>query len=316
MTVDEGFRLVLDRVRRELSQPLVPAARAAADDLRSRHAGIEAVLFYGSCLRDGAEGDKILDFYLLATDLAAANGGALLGLLNRLLPPNVYYRETPFDGRVARSKYALMSTHAFARAMARDSLNVGFWGRFAQPCALAWARDAATGERVARAVAQAVVTAAAAAAPMLARPFTADALWSEAFTLTYGAELRSENAETRGAEIFANDVGRYRALAVPALRAAGIDADEREGLVDASIGAEQTRAERRRWRYRRALGKTLSVLRLVKGAFTFDGGLDYLAWKIRRHSGVEIEVKPWHRRHQLIGGLVLLLRTRGSGAYR
>ena len=40
-------------------------------------------------------------------------------------------------------------------------------------------------------------------------------------------------------------------------------------------------------------GKTvtaLSVLRLLKALFTFEGGLDYIAWKLERHSGQRIEV--------------------------
>ena len=44
---------------------------------------------------------------------------------------------------------------------------------------------------------------------------------------------------------------------------------------------------------RRINGKALSALRLMKAAFTFEGGADYLAWKIARHSGVEIELKAW-----------------------
>jgi hypothetical protein len=42
----------------------------------------------------------------------------------------------------------------------------------------------------------------------------------------------------------------------------------------------------RAWALRRACGKALNALRLAKAAFTFEGGADYLAWKIERHSGV------------------------------
>ncbi len=39
------------------------------------------------------------------------------------------------------------------------------------------------------------------------------------------------------------------------------------------------------WPYRRFTGKLWSVARLLKAAFTFTGGADYIAWKIERHSG-------------------------------
>lgn len=70
------------------------------------------------------------------------------------------------------------------------------------------------------------------------------------------------------------------------------------------------------WAKRRFAGKLLSVLRLAKAAFTFAGGADYIAWKINRHAGTSIELKPWQRRHPLLAGLSLLPRLLKSGAVR
>jgi hypothetical protein len=311
------FRAVMDQVLVELTQPLFPAARAACEDIRAAHPGVAAVLFYGSCLRAGADDDKILDFYILADDLAAANGSALLGFFNRMLPPNVFYRETAFEGRMVRSKYALMSTDDFVESMSLDCLNPSFWARFSQPCALAWTRDERVAGYVAEAVAQAAITAVSTVAPVYPSPFTADDLWSHVFQMTYGAELRSENAATKGGEIFREYPERYRDLAVPALRAGGIDVEvDEHGFLRTAIPAARGRREMRRWRTRRLQGRTLSLLRLIKGAFTFTGGIDYLAWKMRRHSGVEIRIKPWHRRHPVIAGLLLIGKARRKGGFR
>jgi len=71
-----------------------------------------------------------------------------------------------------------------------------------------------------------------------------------------------------------------------------------------------------KWFLRRANGKFVSFSRLVKGAFTFDGGIDYLAWKISRHSGVEITPTPWQRRHPILAGLMLFIQLRRRGAFR
>src|SRR3546814_3014928 len=60
-----------------------------------------------------------------------------------------------------------------------------------------------------------------------------------------------------------------------------------------------------RWALRRVQGKLLSVARLCKAAFTFQGGAEYLLWKIERHSGVSIALTPWQRRHPLLASTVL-----------
>ena len=59
-------------------------------------------------------------------------------------------------------------------------------------------------------------------------------------------------------------------------------------------------AARGGWALRRAQGKLLSLLRLVKGLFTFDGGLDYIAWKLSRHSGETIVIPDKVRRRPLL----------------
>jgi hypothetical protein len=60
----------------------------------------------------------------------------------------------------------------------------------------------------------------------------------------------------------------------------------------------------------------LSVARLVKAAFTFQDGAQYLLWKIERHSGVTIEVTPWQRRHPVLASSVLFWKLYRKGAFR
>jgi hypothetical protein len=68
------------------------------------------------------------------------------------------------------------------------------------------------------------------------------------------------------------------------------------------------------WKIRAVQGKLLSLARLIKALFTFDGGLDYLAWKLERHSGVHIDIPEKVRRYPLIfiWGLFLDLYRRGA----
>ena len=60
----------------------------------------------------------------------------------------------------------------------------------------------------------------------------------------------------------------------------------------------------------------MSVLRLAKASATFAGGAEYIAWKINRHAGAGIELRPWQRRHPLLAALTLLPRLLRSGAIR
>ena len=71
-----------------------------------------------------------------------------------------------------------------------------------------------------------------------------------------------------------------------------------------------------RWRALQRRGKWLSVVRLAKASFTYAGGIDYLAWKINRHAGTKIEIKPWQRRWPLVAALTLVPRLMKSGAIR
>ena len=70
------------------------------------------------------------------------------------------------------------------------------------------------------------------------------------------------------------------------------------------------------WLVRRAQGKLLSMLRLIKGLFTFHGGLDYILWKIERHSGITVEVSPFAHRHPLLGSWGILWCLYRRGAFR
>ena len=73
---------------------------------------------------------------------------------------------------------------------------------------------------------------------------------------------------------------------------------------------------RRWWRRMQGHGKRYSVARLAKATATFAGGADYIAWKINRHTGAGIELKPWQRRHPLLAAITLFPRLLRSGAVR
>ena len=51
-------------------------------------------------------------------------------------------------------------------------------------------------------------------------------------------------------------------------------------------GNDSSRSTKILWIFRTLVGKSLSALRLFKALFTFENPLDYLVWKIERHTGI------------------------------
>ena len=210
-----------------------------------------AVLFYGSCLRKDTL-DGVLDFYVLVDSYKETYRRRLPAVFNRLIPPNVFYLEWQAGDRTLHAKYAVISVHDFERGMRPGCLHAYIWARFAQPSLLAWARDEQVRARVVEASARAVVTLIQRLGVFQpfrdgALHFTASALWHEAFRRTYGAELRTETAETVQT-VYEADPARYDAAAAEALAVL-----HAEGWFDALTRNDDTfaaelPASRLRWR--------------------------------------------------------------------
>ncbi len=298
-------------VAAELDKPVQPEVAACAAALAARYgAAAEAVLFYGSCLWAQRLDGLMLDFYLLVDSYEHAYARRWMATANRLIPPNVFY----FEHGDLRAKYAVLTIADFHRLCGPETRAVSVWARFAQPSALVWVRDAQARGDVVAAVARAAPTLLVAARPLLPTRITVEGLWTRAFALTYDAELRSEK-QGRGATLFDSNAARYRAFTAPALAAADIVATLEADQVVFSAPADAVQGARD-WAARRRIGKWLTAIRLIKASATFDGGIDYLAWKIARHSGVAIDIKPWMRRVPLLAGLWLLPQLRRKGAVR
>ena len=280
-----------------------PAAHAFAAHL-ARRFGAAGVIFYGSCLRHNTDHGLLLDFYVLVDSPRAALGW-VSGTFARLLPPNVYYIEMPFDERTVRAKVAVMALDRFCAAVRPETFASSIWARFAQPARVVHARDEAVRARLTDALVRAVATMIGRARPLMAENFDARALWVRAFQASYGAELRPEQ-DSKAAELVAGDLARYEAVTRAVLG---------DGPYAPASVAEQ-RAGVRAWRGRRVQGKTLNALRLIKATFTFQGGLDYAVWKIERHSGVKIALSPAQRKRPLVTGLRLFLGTLRRGGLR
>ncbi len=294
----------------ETAQAVAAPITAIVEAARARHgAAVSAVVFYGSCLRLGDDDGKIVDLYVLVDSYAAVYGKGLRAFLNWALPPNVFYLEAPFEGRQVRAKYALISLADFERGASGRWFHPYLWARFAQPCRLPYCRDAAVRARVVAALAASARKVVGEGLALVEGAFTSRDLWVSVFRQTYRTELRAEPPE-RAEELYEANAAHYGEVAATVLPLLGAQAAG-EGWQ----AAPQPRAGLK-WLLRRWQGKLLSVARLVKAAFTFQDGAQYLLWKIERHSGVSIALTPWQRRHPILASTVLFWQLYRKGAFR
>lgn len=265
------------------SEPQVDALVAA---MRERFGdAVDAIVLYGSFTR--GQRDTLLDLYVLMRDLESLS--AFHRFLARL-PPTVY--QVNVGG--VRAKVAVMTFEQLERGVQRDVAPY-FWARFAQPSAVVYQRDADVRARFVRLVANAAARLYFASAADPDTPADSGDFWEHTFRLTYGAELRSEKES------------RYRTLY-----------DANPVYFDAIHHAlsHQPVAPTTSWRARRVMGKGLSFSRLFKSAFTFDDPVDYLLWKIERHSGVRETATPLQHKYPLIFAWPLVWRLYRKGAFR
>jgi len=309
----------LKKIVREWSTRQAPVEVAAlAEAARKRHDGVAAVLFYGSCLRSSRVDEGIADLYLLVDDYHSAFGSRLKALMNRLLPPNVFYLEIPCAGKTLRAKYAVLTLEDFCKG-AHQWFHSYLWGRFAQPSGLVYVRNEEIAAQVREALVLAVCTFVRRALPQAPEIFTTRELWATGLSLSYRCELRSENPAT-AVRLYDAAPDYYDAVTHEVLRTSGrpVEVLTTEGPVryQLRIPSWERQLNRCAWRLRQIQGKGLSVLRLLKALLTFENGLDYILWKIERHSGIRIETSPALRRFPLLAVCVTFWRLFRKKAFR
>jgi hypothetical protein len=282
-----------DHIASAAKEPLHSAITALAETLRHQHKGVAAILAYGSAVRNSNPEDTLIDYYVLTESFDGVSENSLSQMLCRHFPPNVYYIEQSVENQSYRAKYAVLPVELLAEKVSPRTSNPYFWARFCQPMHLVFASDEIARKRVLQLLERAASTALS-HARRLEPKSDFEAQWISLFRETYQTELRPEDAS----------------------RANLIVTSQRKHFEAVSRLAEIVEVSDRLWSTRQWQGKLLSIGRLVKAAFTFQGGVDYAAWKIKRHSGVDIQIKDWHRRHPLLASIVLLPKLLRRGGLK
>ena len=308
-----------DIIGQRVNQPVYPAIQALTDHIRQKTPNAAAILFYGSCLRSGQDIGGLADLYVLVDGYRHSGQTRFWAAMNALLPPNVFYLEIPFENRRVRAKYAVLSLRDFERGVSMDWFHSYIWGRFAQPIAIAYARSGSDRGRVVAALGEAVITFMRRALPCTKTPFRARDLWFKGLSLSYRSELRTERPDKLAKLVSMYDA-YYEAVTHAAISGLPYDVFiEKSGQhfrYTPRIAKSRRFSARQIWRLRFYQGKILSVLRLLKGAFTFAGGVAYVQWKIERHTGVRADIPTNLKRFPIIAVGILAWRTYRQGGFR
>jgi len=316
-----GTGSVDEIVRSELVREAPEAARRLAETLLDRYGdAVQAILFYGSCLRRSTS-EGVLDFYMIVDDYRSTYGSGLLAAVNALLPPNVFYLEQPGPGDTLRAKVAVLSARDFARGTGPGSLRPGFWARFCQPVVAVHLRDEAARDVVAESAVQAIHTAVTRGLGLVpsrdgAACFSSRELWLAVFRETYASELRTESDDSVTG-LYAADPARYDRVLAAAL--AGLAADGRARIARDGDAFRVSRASQlldRPRRGRRIAAKLIGAVQLVKSAFTFGDWVPYALWKLERHTGTRLELTERQRRHPFLFAWPVFFRVLGRRELR
>ncbi|MBO1325822.1 hypothetical protein K2X14_12800 [Acetobacter sp. TBRC 12305] len=298
MTTAQARTLLAALTARELSATLP----AGVSDFVGQIMGAArplGVLFYGSGLRGGIDDDTLLDFYVIVERQSDWPRTPLARLGNAVLPPNVEYHEQIVGGRRMRAKVAILSLRQFRALTGFATLDTTIWARFSQPSRLVWARDAAAARALQCCVMRALVTAARWAALLGPQTAPRRAFWDALYRRTYGAELRVESGK-RPTSLVDACPDWYEQALEPCWVLAGLHPSVDGNAISPGLSASQKQRAASQWGLRARFGRPLNIMRLIKAAYTFTGAARYVAWKLRRHSGIEIPITPFAEKHPLL----------------
>ena len=311
---------LLHSIQQGLTRPSSTAVSILISKILSRYGeAVQAILFYGSCFHKEEDLDGLFDLYILVDSYDSVNRNWVHSALNKLLPPNVFYLEEPYGAHTVRAKYAILSLADLHRGTSKRWFHSYLWARFCQPSAMVYVRNDQVAGQVSLALSQAVVTFITRALPRTPQDFTIRELWSRGLELTYRSEFRSEQPDKQ-VRLFDAAPEYFEDITCKAFDGVPYQVNKINGqntiLYSAEISYPARFISRITWIARIVQGKFLSVLRLIKGTLTFDGGVEYILWKIKRHSGVTLEASPFLKRHPLLAMCVLSFRLYRRGGIR
>ena len=265
---------------------------------------LRAVILYGSWVR--GRRDTVIDFYVVLDSYKPLNS-RLEASLNHLLAPNVYYLTVLQGEETIATKYATVSAEVFEKSICHD-FHPYFWARFAQPSEILYARDEHIRDELAALFNTATKRLIINVLPLMPRTFSINELWEKAFELTYRCELRSESENTP--KILSENMHQ-----ISNFLAKDCSLEFSDNMIFRA-GNDSGLSTKTLWFFRTLIGKSFSAFRLFKAIFTFENPLDYLVWKIERHTGIRETPTDLQRKYPLLFSWTLLWKIYKRGGFR
>jgi hypothetical protein len=225
---------------------------------------------------------------------------ATLATVSRLLPPSqVSLRLDGEDGLPFHAKCSVIDVASFRRETSRARRDHFCMGRLFQPTEVVYAKDAAAADDLLDALLRALEETYRWVRPWLPPSFDAQVYGRTLLEVSLSGEIRPEPAG-RAQALFAAQRGETVPVYERLLEGLAAEGELRAGprgfVLDRAVGAR----ERLRWRayFGRSLAR--ATLRWAKHVFTFEGWLDYIVHKVRRHGGGDVELSARERRMPLV----------------
>ncbi len=258
-----------------------------------------AIIFYGSALRSESPEGFLLDFYVILDNLYPIIQNPLIRFFSHLLPPNVYYYELKTNGKISRAKVAVITMTAFKNGTSDSCFSPSLWGRFSQPTKLTYYNSEETKAIIIKSISNAIKTFLEKTIKTTNKQTSIKDLWIKGLNLTYSCELRPES-KARINSIIENNNKRFEQVGNLVL----------SELTIKKYGPMQIQKENLKWVFRKYWTRLLNILRLLKAAYTFHGGIEYLAWKLERHRGIKIELTEKDKEKPIISAIKIFFKLK------
>jgi hypothetical protein len=308
-----------DRLTEVVAQQALPPASSAGAQAVAREvverggAVVRGILFFGS-RKSGAAPDAFsaYDLFVVVESYGPfyrhlARTGVLRGrwrvaaLLNRLLPPNqVSISADGPPGASLRAKCAVISAASFRRGCSPRRRDHFVLGRLIQPVEVLFAADEDVRKDLVDGMVSAHRLTYAWVRPWLPSDFDVDDYTRTLLRVSYAGEIRPEPS-ARAETLWRRDREALAEAYAPVLDELVQSGDLRpagRGRFRARRPASRLEGLRGRIYFRWSLVR--ATVRWAKYIVTFEGWLDFILRKARRHSGQDLELSPRERRYPLI----------------
>jgi hypothetical protein len=214
------------------------------------------------------------------------NKNPFVELLNRLLPPNVYYMETKLNDNILRAKYGIFTINQFKNMSSMNAFHPYLWARLVQPMMLVYVKDDEIKQEIIRSMFTAILTLITNVAPLAKNTFNLKEFWLKALSLTYSTEIRPEGKKNI-VNIYNLNKEYLDYLGESILDKLPYPIEKfsvKSNSYSIMISKHIKFINLLKWCLRIPYGKLLSVMRLLKSLFTFNNAFEYGFYKLSKHT--------------------------------